>query len=275
MGAVRESLTESVTRLFRTTRSDTVRAVRSFGFIAGVTALVLMIAFACLSEVTDTLREYKYLGHAPEKGFHIALIMDALKSESFTLAMPLLVALPFTTAFVDDVRNGFIKQYLPRTSRKRYIVGKIAACTVSGGLVLLAGVLISFIISAAVFAPKEVAKDFEDFQQGSPQIVSPLQDEPPEEYFWYSVFVKSGMLFVAGMFWSLAGFVSASLTMNRYMAYASPFILYYLLVILHERYFPFATLLSPKEWAILEYMILTAALSVGFAVYAGRRLKDV
>jgi hypothetical protein len=95
-------------------------------------------------------------------------------------------------------------------------------------------------------------------------------------------------LFLSGAFWSLVGFTMSALTMNRYMAYASPFILYYVLIILHERYFDKLYVLYPKEWlfpsdawvmgsfgVILLLAELTAAISLAFAVTARRRLASV
>ena len=52
-------------------------------------------------------------------GFHSDLIMGALSSETMALALPILAALPYTASFIDDVKSGFIKEYLPRTTVPR------------------------------------------------------------------------------------------------------------------------------------------------------------
>jgi hypothetical protein len=72
------------------------------------------------------------------------------------------------------------------------------------------------------------------------------------------------------------------------MAYASPFILYYVLIILNERYFPSLYALYPREWlfpsdawvlgsfgATLLLMGLISITCVGFSVVAQRRLYHV
>ena len=76
--------------------------------------------------------------------------------------------------------------------------------------------------------------------------------------------------------------------MSKYMAYASPFILYYVLIILNERYFENLYVLYPKEWlfpsdawvmggfgVILLLVELTAIVSLAFAITAKRRLSNV
>ena len=68
------------------------------------------------------------------------------------------------------------------------------------------------------------------------------------------------------------------------MAYAAPFIIYYLLIILHERYFTELYVLYPKEWleptqawggwgAAILVVLLTALGGVVFAAQARRRLE--
>ena len=56
-----------------------------------------------------------------ENGFHGTLILQALSKDAVTLALPILCALPYTASFIDDVKSGFIKSYLSRTTVSRYI----------------------------------------------------------------------------------------------------------------------------------------------------------
>ena len=57
---------------------------------------------------------------------------------------PSSAALPYTASFIDDVKSGFIKEYLPRTTVPRYIAGKAVGCAVSGGLALALGIFIAY-----------------------------------------------------------------------------------------------------------------------------------
>ncbi len=249
-----------------TIQSDIKRAFCSKGFIMGVAALVIVMLFAGMESIIEVTKANTLLTN----GFHAQFILDALQSDAFTLALPILCALPFTTAFVDDIKSGFIKQYLMRTSRREYIKGKLVACALSGGLLLFAGILVAFFVAFLAFTPMEAA----------------LAEEQTAQPYLAQLITKAFILTFSGMLWSLVGFMFAALTMNRYMAYASPFILYYVLIILHERYFDWLYVLYPKEWLfpkaewvlgelgiILLLMVLTSIVSLGFALLAQRRLN--
>ena len=99
----------------------------------------------------------------------------------------------------------------------------------SGGLVIVVGVLIEWGISALVLLPMEKVA------------------EAPSES---TVFLLKTcvLLFLNGGLWAVLGMTMSTIMESKYIAYASPFIVYYLLVILYERYFPNAWLLYPKNW---------------------------
>lgn len=59
--------------------------------------------------------------------------------------------------------------------------------------------------------------------------------------------------FLNGALWSLVGGFSAVVTRNRYLAYAVPFILYYVLSVFQERYYQSLFFLSPRYWAVPVY----------------------
>lgn len=251
-----------------TIQSDIKRAVCSKGFIMGVAGLIAVMLAASMESIIDVMRAAAPL----ENGFHAQLIVNVLQSDTFTLALPILCTLPFTTAFVDDVKSGFIKQYLVRSSRKQYILGKLAACGLSGGLVLFIGISAAFLTSYLAFTPMELA----------------LTEEQTAEPYYALLIIKTFILALSGMFWSLVGFTLAAFTKNRYMAYASPFILYYVLIILHERYFDWLYVLYPREWVfpanewvlgnigiILLITELVLIISLWFALLAERRLGNV
>ena len=189
-------------------------------------------------------------------GYHTELALAALGSNAMTLALPILCALPYTAAFVDDIKNGFYKQYLPRTTMGGYIAGKIAACALSGAFALLLGILLAWGVCALVFLPKEAAPVVYLDRMGNAieQAASP---------FWGKLLLYG----LSGALWSLIGMLFATLTDSKYMAYASPFVLYYVLIILNERYFSSLYVIYPKEWlapsAIWEYGNAGALLVIG------------
>jgi hypothetical protein len=227
------------------------RAFRSRGFIAGIAGAVLILALACIGDIIEATRAAAELNSETPipLDFHIELMRTALKSDAFMMAFPIICALPFTTAFVDDMKNGFIKQFLSRTSRRQYITGKLIACGFSGGLAVFIGIMLGFTGLSFMF-------EYEQLYLGE-------------------IIEKAYTFFFYGMFWSLVGFVLSAFTMNRFIAFVSPFILYYVLIILYERYFPTMHLLNPNGWQILEVFMLTAAVCAWFFLFARKRLINV
>lgn len=251
-----------------TISSDVKRALSSKGFLIGMAGIVLIIAISSLESFIQVARSEGAL----QNGYHAQLVITALSTDWVTLAIPIVCALPFTSAFVDDIKSGYIKQYMPRSGVKPYIKAKLFACGLSGGLVLFFGIFIAFVLAFLVFSPMELA----------------LEESVIKEPYLAQVLTISAILFLSGVFWSLVGFTFASLTMSKYMAYASPFIIYYVLIILHERYFENLYVLYPKEWlfpsdtwvlgswgVLLLLAELTAIISLVFAAVAKRRLANV
>jgi hypothetical protein len=248
-----------------TCHSDIKRALSSKGFLAGTLGMVIIISLSLFEGAYSVLSG----GGQLEAGYHVNAILDILPHDLVILTAPILCTLPFTTAYVDDMQSGFIKQFLPRCGIKKYILGKLWACAISGGLVLSAGILLSYILSGIFLAPMEsVVSSNALATQQIPKLLGMI-----------------GMFFFSGAFWSLVGFVLASMTNNRYMAYASPFIVFYILIILHERYFNTLYSWYPKEWlnpsaswmfgnwgVIILLSELIILISLGFSFYAGRKL---
>ena len=231
--------------------------------IAGV-ALVLF-----LSQIDGILMAFR----AEEplvNGFSADMILAALSSDWMTLALPILAALPCTAAFVDEVKSGFSKEYLPRTTVKKYIGGKIATCALSGGFTLAMGIFLAYGIAAVVFSPME----------------GPLDEGMAARPYLAEVTSRAALFFLSGAFWALVGMAFSTLTNSKYMAYASPFIFYYVLIILNERYFPDLYILYPKEWlapseawvlgswGVAVWLLeLTALIALVFAIAAKRRIR--
>ena len=120
----------------------------------------------------------------------------------------------------------------------------------------------------------------------------PMEDTISKDantYMFYADFLKSIVLvFLSGAFWSLCGLTLATMTGSKYMAYASPFIIYYVLIILYERYFDRIYVFYPKEWTnpsskwmlgnfsvIMLLLGLTVAVSMVFFFTAKRRISQL
>ena len=244
------------------------QAIFSRGFVISTVGTALILLLSSVQGILAGFRSAELLAC----GFHSDLIMGALSSDAMALALPILAALPYTASFIDDVKSGFIKEYLPRTTVPRYIAGKAVGCAVSGGLTLALGIFIAYGFAALMFLPMETY---------------PKAGETVPNYFG-NLMETALMFFASGAFWSLTGMTFAALTDSKYMAYASPFVLFYLLIILYERYFDKLFVLYPREWlnpsprwvfgkigvAVLltEFSVLMA---LAFAYAAKRRLERI
>jgi drug/metabolite transporter superfamily protein YnfA len=160
------------------------------------------------------------------RGFMAGLLLElcilfgaGLKSDVFLMSVPVLCALPYSTAWLADYQSGFIKAYLPRTCVTAYILGKILACGISGGVLEVFGIWIY------IWVRKNTA----------------IQWSPP-------------LIFMSGMLWAVVAALLAAASNSRAIAYGGGFVLYYILVILHERYFDALYCLYPYEWLWPEHV---------------------
>lgn len=252
----------------KTISQNIKQALSNRGFLAGMMGVVLAILLSSFQDMLTAFRSKELLAY----GFHNTLISNALVSDAMTLALPILCTLPYTASFIDDIKSGFIKVCLPRTTISGYIWGKSFACAVSGGLVLAFGILISNTICALVFLPMEAA----------------LAKGAEAPHYLKQLVETLLMYFASGAFWSMVGLTFATLTNSKYMAYASPFVLFYVLIILYERYFDKLYVLYPREWlnpsdkwmygrlgVTLLLLELSVVLGLAFAASAKRRIAQI
>ena len=252
--------------------SDLSRALGSWGFYAGIAGFVVAIIIGASGDIVPMLQMPEMNGLY--NGFHAQTLLTALSSDVMLLCVPILAALPYTSAFVDDCKSGYLKEYLPRCGQRRYIRGKVAATAVSGALVLFVGVIIAYILFALVFTPMELKPDEEMMQMMQP-------------HYFADILGRAFVFALCGALWSLVGAMLAAVTMSKYMAYASPFIIYYVLVILSERYIKDVYVLNPKQWLgagevwpggiwgiALLVAQLAAIVAIAYGVRVSRRLAD-
>ena len=104
----------------RTVASNLRQAVGSWGFLLSLAGAALIPLLSSVQGILAGFRSAELLS----PGFHSDLIMGALSSDAMALALPILAALPYTASFIDDVKSGFIKEYLPRITEPFYMVDK-------------------------------------------------------------------------------------------------------------------------------------------------------
>ena len=245
---------------------DIKRAVFGRSFLIAFAGMVLCL---CIGAFSDALGVFRMEDAQVMYGYHRELLLKTLGSDVILFAVPILAAIPYTTAFTDDVRSGYLKPYLTRTSVTRYILGKGIGAAVSGGLALVLGILTALGIFMLVFAPIEV--------YGEWAVESRIPD----------IVLRCFLFFLSGALWASVGLLCSSLTQNVYLAYAAPFIFYYVLIILQERYFRSTFMLNPKNYltmqgawplqgksAALTLLMLVLILQLTFYMSVQKELRD-
>ena len=210
---------------------DIKRAVFGRAFLIAFGGMVLCLMIGAFS---DALSVFRMENPHVMYGYHRELLLNALGSDIILFAVPILAAIPYTTAFTDDVKSGYLKPYLTRTSVTRYILGKGIGAAVSGGLALVLGILTALGIFMLVFSPMEVYGEY--------AVESRIPD----------IVLRCFLFFLSGAMWASVGLLCSSLTQNVYLAYAAPFIFYYVLIILQERYFRSTFMLNPKNYLTMQ-----------------------
>lgn len=180
----------------------------------------------------------------PAYGYHTEFLLSALHSDTICSFLPIVAALPFTASYIEEIKCKFARFFLIRTDYIGYLTSNFLACFLSGGSVIALGVLLAWGIATLLLLPMEK--------------VTEISSE------YTTLLLKTSVLLsLNGGLWAVLGMTMSTIMESKYIAYASPFIVYYLLVILYERYFPNAWLLYPKNWLdpeIWPYGIGSAAL---------------
>ena len=211
--------------------ADVKRAVFSRSFLLAALGMALCLA---IGGFQDLYRLFRMDWPEALFGYHEELFLRCLEGELVLFAVPILSAVPYTAAFVEDVKSGYLKPYLTRTTVDRYIWGKSLGAALSGGLALAAGMALALFLFWLLCAPVEV--------YGEWAVPSKL----PE------IGLRLILFFLSGALWATVGLLFSGLTQNVYLAYASPFILYYVLIILQERYFRDAFMLNPQNYLTMH-----------------------
>ncbi len=231
-----------------------------------VSSLMSLVIMSVL--VDPVVRAYRE-GGLLEKSFHIKILVDAIRSNTMHSFLPILAVLPCSGIFVDDLKSKFVWFPLIRNSYYAYIASRVIVGFLGGGMVILLGMLLAWGTIAAALAPIEQAiEDAETVSMGK-------------------LIELCILLFLNGGFWSITGMTLSSFMESKYISYTSPFIIYYLLVILCERYLPNPLLLYPPNWtnpdvwpfgilgAISFLLGLTAICGIVFIMRAGKRLHEL
>ncbi|MDO4273551.1 MAG: hypothetical protein Q4D16_07775 [Eubacteriales bacterium] len=259
-------------------------ALKSRGFVAGTVGMAAAAFFSVFQQILPVFQG-QYAETGLDKGFVMRLVFTALSSDLVLLVLPILCTLPFASAFLDDYKSHFIRKYLPRAGKKNYVKAKVFTTALSGGLTLFIGAILVFLVFAILFFPMETTTEASEAFRLDTQLT---ENELTAQKNFVKFMMQAFVFFLNGCFWSLVGGILAAVTMSRYMAYASPFILYYVLVIFSKRYFDKLYVLNPQEWInpVSDWVggikgvvlfIVELIITVGFlySYFIERKLQDV
>ena len=212
-----------------TISSCMIQAFTGIPFLLALAGMLMALVIGGFSPVWSSFETYR--NELLDYGMHFTVLQKALQSEAVYLMMPVICSLPFSAAFLEDVSCGFIKSYLPRAGRRHYIAGEITAAGVSGGSAAVMGVVLYYQMLRLLLLPMEkAAGELEGLSYGK------------------DVGRVCVLFFCAGMLFSLIGMLFSIVTSSKYMAYASAFVLEYVLIILRERYLKKLFVIDPREW---------------------------
>lgn len=209
---------------------DAKRGFLSIGFYFGI-----MLAAAAGILGMGEMLEYIAGTMLPEGEMRcVSAAYMALSSEGLVYILPVTCTLAMSGAYIEDRQSGALSYIILRTTKKRYHISKMVSCAVFGALSVLGAVFLMMVIFGIMFPPE--GTEVQNFH---------LENL---EYLAERVLI----LCLNGSFFSLLGAAVAAAVNNRYMAYAAPFILYYVLSTLFEAYLSDYPLLNPKEWMLLQ-----------------------
>ena len=205
---------------------------------------MLLIAGAVLAAVLtdstyiETMRYFRQHGGALDMLFAHTVMTKALTNDMLLAVLPIAAALPFSTAIIEDVKSGYIKQYLPLVTKRSYAVSKVLSCVLASVLAAAVGLGLAYFGIYAYHMPLQAAFELAEQQKAAAELLKS------------NIFIMLRFLPAAAL-WSALALAIGTAGMNKFLAYISPFICYYVLVIIAERYFRDAFVLNPKNYVTL------------------------
>ncbi|WP_251387421.1 ABC transporter permease [Mediterraneibacter agrestimuris] len=194
------------------------------------TGLILLTIFIFASGVpymkTLLRAEYSAEGVSWTETFRYCTI-----NENGLLFVPICVPMAAGAYAETELRSRYALFSCSRIGKRSYYVKKIIECALPGGLmVCFSEVLVLFIVYIGL--------------QGIP---TQIEGNGVGAAAMILLTLLRG--FLNGAFWGLAGSTAAVLTRNQYLAYAMPFVMYYVLTLFQSRFYRELYFLSPRYWA--------------------------
>lgn len=168
-----------------------------------------------------------------ETGSFIDYFQTAISSKQLFFLIPVVSVLPLGAVYIRDRASSFIKLYIVKISRQDYIRRKVLQIYASGFFVFLFSGGLVLIFCFLFLFPLESKGEW----QG--------------EKFTEALKMLLRIALVGGILAEISG-IFAGMFQNYYMAYGLPFVCYYILIILKERYLSEMYSMYPVEWIKCE-----------------------
>ena len=226
--------------------TDIKNNIRSVRFILGI----LLIASSALISEHEMLQKIINAGGSAEGPGWFVAYSYCMNSVNMLLFVPIAVAFAGGENTEAELHSRFSLFSYIRSGRKQYLIGKAAGLLVSGGLAAFFAMMFLLVICILRFG------QYPSLFDGN-YVIAVLAGRTAVSFL---------RLFLNGAFWALVGGLAAVITKNRYMSYAFPFILYYVLAVFQERYYQNAFFMNPRYWAASIYyndIFCIAILAVG------------
>lgn len=171
---------------------------------------------------------------------------DLFYSDLFVYVLSIVAPLAYATSFVDEYKTRTWIYVLTRSgSFRKYKFTKIITTAFSGGTSVTVGMMISTLVF---------------FIMSNDSMIQ----YPDQIVLGYLVHLL--LLFIGGCIWALFGGFFATVMNNQYVAYASPFIMFYVGSVFQKRYYKDLPWLSPREWTFPLRMTLYQTIPIAVVV---------
>ncbi len=166
-------------------------------------------------------------------GSFLNFYQTTLDTQLLLFLIPIVAVLPVGAIYVRESSSGFLKLYITRISRMQYIKEKTLQIYAGGFLPFFLAGLFAEILCFLFLYPLEL--------QGT------ISLESMQTAFAHLLRIS----LIGGIMAEISG-IFAAIFRNYYMAYGLPFVCYYMLIILKERYLPDMYTMYPGEWIAVK-----------------------
>lgn len=166
-------------------------------------------------------------------GSFVKLFHTALDTQMVLFLIPIASVLPVGAVYVRESSSRYLRLYITRISRMEYIRKKTLQIYAGGFLPFFIAGLLGLLLCFLAVYPLE------------------FQGDIPWEGIWEVLRLLLRICLMGGILAEISG-IFAAVSRSYYMAYGLPFVCYYMLIILKERYFTEMYAMYPAEWMKCE-----------------------